>query len=324
MVRADSDNGITMKCPICNSRGIFLYNLKADYIINRLEDYFGENITVNLHVIVYTMCRCPNCTLEYADPSISSNNFYEWITQHNKYYPENRWEWVDVVNKINDGSLGNRKRLLEVGCGAGDFLKKIKNVSQIEAVGLDTTNSSVEKCVRKGIVAHCKTLDSYIIEANSRNEYYDIIVAFHCLEHIAEPKHFVASMLPLLKQGGRIFLSTPYSPMSFENAWYDPLNHPPHHFTRWNETAYKELANQLHLNVEFSMPKAPNAVRRSYSSLNLMWNGPAKLLPTSKLILKSFFNPKCFAKEIMRQWKREKVNGRSAADVVLVEMTRKI
>jgi len=46
----------------------------------------------------------------------------------------------------------------------------------------------------------------------------------------------------LLAPSGRLMISTPYSPMSLEENWFDPLNHPPHHITRWSEKPYEALA----------------------------------------------------------------------------------
>lgn len=312
---------VESNCPLCNSESKFLYEIPADFIEKNLAAYYGESCPNNLVLIDYTIFQCKRCSLQYAFPlKPGSSPFYEYVSSHSAYYPVVRWEWAVVIDKINKSLEETAVSLLEIGCGNGLFLEMTKQVPQLRAIGLDTTISSIEKCREKGLETYPESIESFLSNINKRDFHY--IVAFHCLEHVIDPKEFVSSVLMLLKPSGKIYLSTPYSPMSFEPVWFDPMNHPPHHLTRWNEASYRELARQLNLNIAFYMPDAAGIIDRALYTLNLLWNGPMDLSSNIGIKTSALMHPFVTCKEIVRQKKRSKVNNQVAANVVLVEMWR--
>lgn len=311
-----------MKCPICKSEGHVLYDLKADFIVENLESYYKDKCSNKLNIIDYTIFQCKQCSLQFSIPlQPGSNQFYEWVSSHSVYYPGTRWEWNIVIDGIKKAIDSSPINLLEIGCGTGKFLEKVQKVTQARTIGLDTTTSSIAKCKDKGLEVYCESIDSYIANS-SKSVSFDFIVAFHCLEHLVNPKEFVMSLLAMIKPAGKIYLSTPYSPMSFEPVWFDPLNHPPHHITRWNEASYRELARQLNLNITLLMPDAASVIDRTLYTLNLSWNGPMNLSSNIGIKTTALMHPFTTLKEIIRQKNREKVNDKVAANVVLVELSR--
>lgn len=320
-----------LSCPVCNSNAKLTGFLKADYIINQIELYYCEKLPSNLGIIDYKMYRCEKCTLEWADPPVGgADSFYKWIIDHPAYYPNERWEWTAVIERMRKTPCSGIADVLEIGCGHGEFLEALQDVPNIRAVGLDTAMDSVTNCRAKDLEVYCETIDSFLESANKRHGF-DWIVAFHCLEHVCYPQNFLAAMVSLLKPSGVIFLSTPYSPMSFESRWFDPLNHPPHHMTRWNARSYNELARQIGMQIELFMPNSNNStfqiieelipLNRTLNSLNLAWHGPVQLLSKRKMIFAALRHPLIFCEELFFQKKREKINNMTTADVVLVELT---
>lgn len=310
-------------CPVCNSDSEINYSFSKEFIREQLENYYDEKISDNLVICDYDLLRCTNCYLEFAWPLKPGNEeFYKWITSHINYYPDFRWEWSFVLEKLKERSSSSLS-LLEVGCGSGLFLDSAKQIPNLRVVGLDTTLTSIEKCQERGLEAYDKTLEDFLTTLNLDliNNQFDFVVSFHCLEHISNPKELIKSMLLALKPEGSIFISTPYSPMSFENIWFDPLNHPPHHMTRWNAKAYQELAQQLGLKINLFMPQQGKAIDRTFVALNYAWNSPAHLMSWRRIQLEALKRPLVFFWEWLRQCKREKLNNQVAADVVLVELT---
>jgi 2-polyprenyl-3-methyl-5-hydroxy-6-metoxy-1,4-benzoquinol methylase len=308
-------------CPICNSKSLLVKHLNSNFIQKEIEAYYNKKINGCFTLSSYDVRRCSSCSLEFASPlQAGDNNFYKWITSHSGYYPDYRWEWGILLDELKKLSL-NSASLLEIGCGAGKFLELAQQIPNLKAVGLDTTISSVEQCRSKNLEVYCDFLESFLSSSDSEHEKFDFVVAFHCLEHVNDPKQLIQSMLAATKPKGSIFISTPYSPMSFETSWFDPLNYPPHHMTRWNAQAYRELANQLGLKINFFMPSAGRAIDRTLCTLNYAWNGPAHVLPWRKMQLSALKRPVDTFLEWLRQQRREKVNEQVAADVVLVELT---
>jgi 2-polyprenyl-3-methyl-5-hydroxy-6-metoxy-1,4-benzoquinol methylase len=306
-------------CPVCNASSDVVKKLSADFLEEKLRNYYGvDSLDEKLDLCDYDLMRCVNCSLEFGFPlKPGSNNFYEWITSKPGYYPPHRWEWDIVIEQITNQGLV-KASLLEVGCGSGAFLEILKPLSSLRSMGVDTTDTSIKKCYEKGLSVSCETLDSFL-EGNE-DVSFDYAVSFHCLEHVPDPKKLVESMKSAINQTGSIFISTPYSPMSFETNWFDPLNHPPHHLSRWNKKAYQELGIQLGLNVNFYMPKPSNSLSRAMRALNYEWFGPAHAKPTRQLFLAALSKPTALVSEYLRQLQREKLDLHVAADTVLVKL----
>lgn len=301
-------------CPICAAPGVVVRVLSARFLRAALESYFGEPTPDGAVTCSYSIARCPECTLEYAIPASPGNHlFYSWITDRHGYYPEARWEW-EVVLRTLRASPGSS--LLEVGCGSGVFLERAVVECAAKTLGVDLTPAAVERCRSRGLEARCCTLQDLLSDSHRT---FDFVVAFHCLEHVAQPLEFVRTAATALTHRGRLFLSTPYSPMSFENAWFDPLNHPPHHLTRWNERAYQRLAEMLGLRVSLHMPRPAGAALRAYRATRISWDHTAAARADTIRIAAA--RPLAFALELVRQLRRPRVNGVAAADVVLAEFS---
>ena len=76
---------------------------------------------------------------------------------------------------------------------------------------------------------------------------YDMVVAFHVIEHVPDPVEFASKLTALLKPSGLLVLAAPLaiSPMTAIPNF--PMNAPPHHLTWWSCTAFRALAERLGL-----------------------------------------------------------------------------
>jgi 2-polyprenyl-3-methyl-5-hydroxy-6-metoxy-1,4-benzoquinol methylase len=209
-IRGNTKMSHLTKCPICNSESQSVYSLNADFIRTQLQLYYNEPPPEQLGLLDYEILRCGNCTLEYAMPlQAGSESFYHWITNHPGYYPNERWEWFNVIDRIKTNHYDSIN-VLEIGCGSGKFIEMARQVPNLRVVGLDTTITSVDHCRNKGLEVYCETIESFLCNSSNQKQRFDFVVAFHCLEHVGNPKEFVASMLSLLKPTGKIVVSTPY------------------------------------------------------------------------------------------------------------------
>jgi 2-polyprenyl-3-methyl-5-hydroxy-6-metoxy-1,4-benzoquinol methylase len=73
-------------------------------------------------------------------------------------------------------------KLLDIGCGNGDFIKYCKSIG-IEASGISISKNQVKEIVNQGFDAH---LGSYRELQKQFIGKYDIITAWGCLEHITD------------------------------------------------------------------------------------------------------------------------------------------
>ena len=295
--------------------------LLAESLRQSLAHYYRAIVPTQVCGDDYQLWACRRCTLEFAWPMAAGDAaFYDWITHLPNYYPADRWEWGEVRRRL--AAQARPLHLLEVGCGSGDFLSSLNGIRDLTFVGLDTTEGSVAACHAKGLEVHAETLAEFEHRSPQPLQKPDVIVAFHCLEHVADPRAFIAGMCRLIAPGGRIFVSTPYSPMSFEGLWFDPLNHPPHHMTRWNRRAYTELASQLALEPTFTMPPAASIIDRVAETFNLTLNGPQRMQSRRTILLRAARRPWHLSQEVVRQVFRERMAGATAANVILAELAR--
>ena len=79
---------------------------------------------------------------------------------------------------------------------------------------------------------------------------YDVVCHFQVLEHVSAPRAFLVDCVRALRPGGRLIITVP-SEDSFlsiaEDAW---LNMPPHHVTRWTDSALRFALAKLQLEAQ--------------------------------------------------------------------------
>lgn len=115
-------------------------------------------------------------------------------------------------------------RLLDVGCGAGELLVRMRDLGwECHGVELDTQAARVARAASGSLVF--EQLER--VEAGA----YDVVVLDHVLEHLADPASTLAGCRRALRPGGRLVLATP-NPMSaarerFGASWlhWDPPRH---------------------------------------------------------------------------------------------------
>jgi cyclopropane fatty-acyl-phospholipid synthase-like methyltransferase len=100
-------------------------------------------------------------------------------------------------------------RVLDVGCGNGEFLLYLRSMRYESLEGVDLDPAQVERANAgglKGVV--CTTVQNFLVDKQSD---YDLISAFNFFEHVtkAELLEILAAMHRALKPGGRIIAVTP-------------------------------------------------------------------------------------------------------------------
>jgi SAM-dependent methyltransferase len=105
-----------------------------------------------------------------------------------------RWR-LKLIRRYRDSG-----RLLEVGCGRGDFLSLARESFEVRGVEPDPAlagEAGLQGPVFNGLVEDCPWSG------------FDVAASFHVLEHVASPSRFLLALAERLERGGILVVETP-------------------------------------------------------------------------------------------------------------------
>lgn len=163
--------------------------------------------------------------------------------------------------KLIQGFL-SRGRLLEVGCGRGDFLKVAKEVFEVYGV---EPNSELRAewqevaAVYEGVIDDVPWSD------------FDVAATFHVIEHVDSPSRFITEIARRLRPGGLLVIETPNIASLpfrlFKQRWRQFI---PEHYYFFEPQTVKHLLSNHGFTVQKTM-----AVGK-YASVELVLNRLAR------------------------------------------------
>ena len=311
-----------MKSPLSQQPPEKIRDLPRELLLGKLANYFHAQPAAEIVETDYSLWRCAETGLEFCHPPLPGNEaFYKWVSSFTSYYPGFRWEYGEVAQLLRAQNFSAPEfKVLDVGCGKGDFLRALDFLPAQKKFALDLNEPAIRACREQGFNACCGTVETAIASGFLKPADFPVVTSFHCLEHVSQPVEFVRELLRATAPGGKLFLSTPYSPMSFEAEWFDVLNHPPHHMARWNLTAYRQLAKMFGVKMRHFAPRN-RPLKQALQLFRLQTYGPN--VPVSRATLAKDILLR--APSFLSGWK--KLSTRAAnhdnggADLILVEFT---
>lgn len=284
-----------------------------------LGEVFGAPPPERVALCDYSLHGCADCGLVFAAPMRAGDGaFYEWVTGFDRYVATHRWEWRAIRSIL--AREARPVRLLEIGCGAGTFLRSITELKHVHATGIDRSEGSVAAARAQGVDARVTTIEALLAErGNDRG--FDAVVATHVLEHLEDPLGFVKRCTGLLNPGGSLLFSTPYSPLSRELLDWDVMNMPPHHLTRWNGRAFRRLAAVAGLDIAIHAPRAKPALMRVIRQTCIKVTGEDRKFSTGERAWILLRHNRVFRDVLAQARGRDRLDGRRAPDKVLVRLS---
>ena len=100
------------------------------------------------------------------------------------------------------------ERILDVGCGDGNFSVLLKEACKAKEVyGIEISEKGAEMARKNGV--KCYQLDVDEEDFPFEDNYFDAVTAFELIEHLFDPDHFLDEVCRVLKPEGIFVLSTP-------------------------------------------------------------------------------------------------------------------
>lgn len=131
---------------------------------------------------------------------------YFELRRHSVYAIERRCRatFAKIATAIDLSSLRGQAHL-DVGCDTGDFLLSAARIWGTRPFGIDIARRSVTEAARRGVEAHCCTLE----DAPEGLADLCIITAIDLIEHTVDPLGFMTEIKRRLTPGGVAYLETP-------------------------------------------------------------------------------------------------------------------
>lgn len=124
------------------------------------------------------------------------------------------WGNVEDLNKMtNFFKEGINGRILDAGCGEGDWVFHLAKFDQVvEVLGVDISKTAIKQCIkkRKAKKLHKKSkfITASLDELPFKNETIDNIFSIDVIEHVLDVDGVFAEFNRVLKKGGYVGITT--------------------------------------------------------------------------------------------------------------------
>ncbi len=184
-------------------------------------------------------------TEDYISHTDSKRNLFE------KVYHGIREVSLKRKLKLINSFQTDQKKLLDFGCGTGDFLKTAQDK------GWSVSGIEPNKEARQ--IANAKT-NNVVLESSQINSFqkqsFDVITLWHVLEHIPNLEEQIIILKSLIKPNGVLIIAVPnyksYDAKHYNQFWaaYDV----PRHLWHFNQDSVSKLFSKISMTVINTKP----------------------------------------------------------------------
>ena len=186
----------------------------------KVKDYF-------LTQEEFELFQCDHCGLVFTVPRPTPEvigNYYksdEYYShqQNSKGFIPKIYERVKSINLRGKVAMATsdmaKGRLLDIGCGVGDFLLQVKKLGW-EVMGIEPSEQAANIAQSRLGFTPLKPTDYEKFPDQS----FDVITMWHVLEHVDDLKSQTKELKRLLRPGGRLVIALP-NYQSFDCQYYN-------------------------------------------------------------------------------------------------------
>jgi SAM-dependent methyltransferase len=244
-------------CPVCGPAPhhvLFsaidrLHGLGNEYSYDECDQcglvYMNPRVVPDAAMQVYPTSYQPHAAsaVRSARPSLSSRVL--------------SWLRGTAIPRQVKASLGASSRVLDVGCGAGEFLNQVRAEHGCRVYGLDLSDAAV-KLVREAF--DIEAFQGSLSDAPWPAGSFDFISCWWSLEHMPDPEAALAKIHELLAPGGYVLVAVPNFRSAiaklFRSRWYH-LDCP-RHYHLWTPTSLRTMLEKQGLtHVVTTFDKSP-------------------------------------------------------------------
>jgi SAM-dependent methyltransferase len=198
------------------------------------EGSAGASLATSYGASLYA---CDACDLHFWSPvKMPDATWYE-ATYHGR---DRRAMPLEPGHRyfLADPKAPKRGRLLDLGCGVGNFLAAARDAG-FECVGVEPDKNAVRFAKDHYKLAEVHALTPAAFRDAHLRQKFQIVTFFEVLEHQDDPKSFLQVASDCLEDHGWIAMSVPN-----RNRWQvgeDANDFPPNHLTKWSPRALENF-----------------------------------------------------------------------------------
>ncbi|HEY9788417.1 MAG TPA: class I SAM-dependent methyltransferase [Candidatus Obscuribacterales bacterium] len=298
---------VAASCNLCGSIE------RAVVTTGREHEY--ENTTDDL----FTVVRCTDCGLVYLDPrpdlselpTIYPPNYYSYNqdTLRKNANPNSillKVRYAGFRAKIQKSlsllqpSTEDKVAILDIGCGDGHLLNLYREAigDKADTHGVDFNLQAVAMASSQG---H-KTYSGRFEDVELPDNYFDLVIASHVIEHVPDPKGFTEKVRRVLKAGGIFWFETP-NIGSLDAKWFEKEHWGAYHFPRhwyfFSTQTIRQLGERTAFKIEL-IDYVPNAIFWFWTFHSMI----VKAKPEWRKLADALFPPVDFQKDTFANFVR--------------------
>lgn len=166
----------------------------------------GQDFEGGAQGLWFAVVQCQECGLCYTCPRPTEStigHFYPAIYEPHRTATRTHWRWRG--SPYPDLPWHGQGRLLDFGCGGGDFMQRMRQQGW-QVTGIEIATDAVER-VRSEL--GLEVLAGSLPHPDLEPESFDVITMWQSLEHVHEPREVLRAAHQLLTPDGLLFATVP-------------------------------------------------------------------------------------------------------------------
>ena len=221
--------------------------LEKSYLMPEVDSYKSWNLyhCGKCDVQFFEPFKEPETKYYDSQPTPPKKSLFDRIIESIKPIPWNFKEFFDGFPFRS--SLETRGRILDIGCGNGQFLKLCDDVA-FSPYGLEIVKYETESLEKNGIPCFNGYLNDFVVY-NCGEKKFDTVSCFEVFEHITDHLTFLDNIKNVLVPSGNLVMSVPNRNRTI---LFSDDDVPEGHLTRWSVKSLENILDKAGFRVIYS------------------------------------------------------------------------